>query len=266
MSKWLGLNDKVIVVTGGSSGIGHAVVDALLDVGAKVANLDIQECTRKHENLFFSKTDVTNLENIKSSIDAVIAHFGRIDGLVNNAGINIPCLLVDSNEQNSKYEIGPNNYTRMTDINLKGVVFVAQAVARHLVAQKSGVIINMSSESGIEGSEGQSIYAATKAALNSLTRSWAKELAKFNIRVIGIAPGILEVTGLRTESYEQALAYTRNKTVQQLRDGYNNTSSIPMGRSGKLSEVADTVCYYLSDRASYITGVTTNVSGGKTRG
>ena len=124
----------------------------------------------------------------------------------------------------------------------------------------------MSSESGLEGSEGQSAYAATKAALNSYTRSWAKELGKSNVRVVGIAPGIMEETGLRTPAYEEALAYTRGTTVEKLREGYTKTSTIPLGRSGKLTEVADLVCYYLSDRSSYITGVTTNVAGGKTRG
>lgn len=143
---------------------------------------------------------------------------------------------------------------------------MTQAVSRILVAKGEGVIINMSSESGLEGSEGQSAYAATKAAVNSFTRSWAKELGKSNVRVIGIAPGIMEETGLRTLSYEEALAYTRGITIEELRAGYAKTSTIPLGRSGKLKEVADLVSYYLSDRSSYITGVTTNVAGGKTRG
>ena len=84
--------------------------------------------------------------------------------------------------------------------------------------------------------------------------------------MVGIAPGIMEETGLRTSAYEEALAYTRGTTVEKLREGYTKTSTIPLGRSGKLTEVADLVCYYLSDRSSYITGVTTNVAGGKTRG
>lgn len=101
--------------------------------------------------------------------------------------------------------------------------------------------------------------------MNSFTRSWSKELGKHGIRVVGIAPGILEKTGLRTPEYEEALAWTRNITVEQLREGYTK-NAIPIGRSGRLSEVADFVCYLLSERASYITGVTTNIAGGKTRG
>ena len=143
---------------------------------------------------------------------------------------------------------------------------MSQAVGRKVVAQGHGVIINMSSESGLEGSEGQSAYAATKAAVNSYTRSWAKELGKKGVRVVGIAPGIMEETGLRTLAYEEALAYTRGKTVAELRAGYSQTSTIPLGRSGKLVEVADLVAYFLSDRSSYISGVTVNVAGGKTRG
>lgn len=84
--------------------------------------------------------------------------------------------------------------------------------------------------------------------------------------MVGVAPGIMEATGLRTLAYEEALAYTRGKTVEELRAGYSSTSTTPLGRSGRLTEVADLVAYYLSDRASYITGVTTNVAGGKTRG
>jgi sorbitol-6-phosphate 2-dehydrogenase len=127
-----------------------------------------------------------------------------------------------------------------------------------------GVIINMASESGLEGSEGQSVYAATKAAVYNLTRSWAKELGRHNVRVVGVAPGILEGTALRSEEYERALAYTRRITVKELRGRYKK-ASIPLGRSGKLFEVANTVCFLASERSGYIHGTVVNVSGGKTR-
>jgi sorbitol-6-phosphate 2-dehydrogenase len=266
MEDWLNLKDKVFVVTGGSSGIGEAVVTALLAQGAKVANFDIHSSKDNNETLFFVETDISNQENVKESVARVIEHFGKIDGLVNNAGINLPGLLVDTKNAGSQYELTGNTLDKMFSINVKGTFFLSQEIGRVLAKNKSGVIVNMSSECGLEGSEGQSIYSATKGAVNSLTRSWAKELAKDNVRVVGVAPGIMEATGLRTLSYESALAYTRNKTVEELRAGYSNTSTIPLGRSGKLSEVADLVCYYLSERASYITGVTTNVAGGKTRG
>ena len=115
----------------------------------------------------------------------------------------------------------------------------------------------------LEGSEGQSVYAASKNAVNSLTRSWSKELGKKGVRVVGVAPGILEATGLRTLSYETALAYTRGITVEQLRAGYAKTSTTPMGRSGKLSEVANVVAFMLSGRAGYVDGVTSTSPAAK---
>lgn len=266
MVDWLGINNKVAIVTGGSSGIGASVVNSLINEGVKVANFDLREGDFKHENLLFLTVDVSKRENIESAVETVVETFGTIDYLVNNAGINMPRLLVDAKESHSQYELSDTAFDKMVEINLKGVFLMSQAVGRVLTAKKSGVIINMSSESGLEGSEGQSCYAATKAALNSFTRSWAKELGKQDVRVVGIAPGIMEETGLRTIEYETALAYTRSISVDELRQGYSKTSTIPLGRSGKLSEVADLVCYFLSDRASYITGVTTNVAGGKTRG
>ena len=199
---------------------------------------------------------------VKTALDT----FGQIDILVNNAGINIPCLLVDPKDPHVKYELSEKIYDKVTGVNIKGVYLVAQAVGHEMVKAGGGVIINMSSESGLEGSEGQSIYAATKNAVNSFTRSWAKELGRYNVRVVGMAPGIMEATGLRTLAYEEALAYTRGITVDDLRKGYSSTKTTPLGRSGKLSEVADAVVFLASDRASYVDGVTVNVAGGKTRG
>ncbi|NMA17351.1 MAG: SDR family oxidoreductase [Clostridiaceae bacterium] len=264
---WLNLEDKVIIVTGGASGIGLAVVQELLANGAKVVVCDKSpvppEIDALGNNLTYIVADVTNKKSIDVMVAQVLETYGTIDGLVNNAGINIPRLLVDEEQ---KYELDELVWDKVMAVNLKGVYLCAQAVARILVRQGHGVIVNMSSEAGLEGSEGQSVYAATKNAVNSLTRSWAKELGKKGVRVVGIAPGILEATGLRTLSYEEALAYTRGITVEQLRKGYLDTSTIPLGRSGKLSEVANTTVFLLSDRASYIHGVTINVAGGKTRG
>lgn len=266
MTNWLNVEGKVAVVTGGSSGIGAAIIEELLEVGVKVANFDISDNGLKHENLLFVETDVTSRKNVEESVEKVVDTFGTIDGVVNNAGINVPRLLVDAKDPHGQYELADDVFDKMLAINQKGVYLVAQAVGRILVDKKQGVIINMGSESGLEGSEGQSPYAGTKAAVYSYTRSWAKELGKHNVRVVGIAPGIMEETGLRTIQYEEALSYTRGITVEKLREGYSSTSTTPMGRSGKLSEVADVVAYLLSDRSSYITGVTINVAGGKTRG
>ena len=245
---WLNLNEKVYIVTGGSSGIGEAIVKELLNDGAYVYDADLQPAKEEHDHLTFVETDVTNKEQVDALVARVIEEHGHIDGVVNNAGINLPRLLVDAKESNSKYELTENDFDKMFNVNVKSVFLMSQAVARQLVKQKSGVIVNMASEAGLEGSQGQSIYSGTKAAIVGLTRSWAKELGEFNVRVVGVAPGIMEATGLRTLAYEEALAYTRHKTVEDIRAGYKSKSTTPLGRSGKLSEVADLVAYYLSDR------------------
>ena len=271
-SSWLGLKGKTAIVTGAASGIGKAVAQAFLDNGANVVVCDMNPNEPSfdiHEGsgeMLYVVTNVTQLDSINAMVKATVDKFGKIDILVNNAGINIPCLLADPKDPHGKYEINENIYEKVVNVNLKGVFFVAQAVTHEMFKNGSGVIINMSSESGLEGSEGQSVYAMTKAGVVSLSRSWAKELGKHNIRVVGVAPGIMEATGLRTLAYEEALAYTRGITVDDLRKGYSSTKTTPLGRSGKLTEVADTVMFLSSDRAGYIHGVTLNVAGGKTRG
>lgn len=271
-NSWLNLEGKTVIVTGGASGIGKAVAQEFLNNGSNVVVCDMNPSVpelyinKNSGKMLYANVDVTNYDSVKEMIAKTKESFGKIDILVNNAGINIPRLLVDGKEESGKYELDETIFDKIVDVNIKGVFFCAQAVAREMIKEGSGVIINMSSESGLEGSEGQSIYAATKNAVNSLTRSWSKELGKQGVRVIGVAPGILEATGLRTMEYETALAYTRGITVDDLRAGYSKTSTTPLGRSGKLSEVADLVCYLGSERASYVHGVTYNVAGGKTRG
>ena len=269
---WLGLEEKVAIVTGGACGIGRAVCQGLAEVGANVVIADVDErggsklAVDLREQFggrhIYTKTDVTDRASVDAMVAAALNAFDGIDILVNNAGILIPRLLVDPA---SKEELTEQIWDKMIAINQKGYYLCAQAVARVMIeSSRGGVIINMTSESGLEGSEGQSVYAATKAAIYSLTRSWAKELGMHNIRVVGIAPGIVEATALRSDEYERAVAYTRGITVEQFREKYEQVS-IPLGRSGKLSEVANTVCFLASGRASYIHGTVINVSGGKSR-
>ncbi len=266
-NSWLGLENKSVIVTGGASGIGYATVQEFLDDGARVAVCDMNpnapEFKAKEGQYIYIRTDITKKNEVDSMVKQVVDAFGTVDVLVNNAGINIPRLLVDEGNQ---YELDETVWDKVMNVNVKGLFLCSQAAAKVMVKNGKGVIINMSSECGLEGSEGQSVYAASKNAVNSLTRSWAKELGKKGVRVVGVAPGILEATGLRTLSYETALSYTRGITVEQLRAGYSKTNTTPLGRSGKLTEVANTVAFLASDRAGYIHGTTINIAGGKTRG
>jgi len=210
----------------------------------------------------FIKTDVSRKDEVDAMVKQVKENYGKIDFLVNNAGILIPRLLVDPE---GKEEITGEIFDRMIAVNQRGALFCAQAVAREMLDDGvKGVIVNVTSESGLEGSAGQSVYASTKAALYSFTRSWAKELGRYGIRVAGVAPGILEVTALRSPEYERALAYTRGITVEELRLSYEKVS-IPLGRVGTLEEVANVVCFLVSDMGSYVTGTVVNISGGKSR-
>jgi len=269
---WLNLEGQVAIVTGGASGIGKAVCERLAEVGARIVVADVNEKGAEqtaamlkdkfHAEAIAARTDVANKTSVDAMVKKALDAFDKIDILVNNAGVLIPRLLVDPA---AKEELTEEIWDKVVSINQKGYFLCAQAVARIMIKSGSGgVIVNVTSESGLEGSEGQSVYAATKAAIYSLTRSWAKELGRYNIRVVGIAPGIIEATALRSPEYERALAYARGISVEKLREGYKKLS-IPLGRSGKLSEVADVVCFLASDRSSYIHGTVINVSGGKSR-
>ena len=272
--EWTDLENKVAIITGGAAGIGLAIAKGFVEVGAKVMIADFSEdaghaAAEEASNAGsgearFARCDVTKNSDVDQLIQATLDAWGSIDTLVNNAGINIPRLLVDPA---GKEELTEEVWDKVFAVNVKGQFLCAQAAARVMIKQEDGgVLINMSSESGLEGSEGQSVYAATKAANQNLTRSWAKELGTKGVRVIGVAPGIMETTGMRSEAYEQSLAYTRGISVEELRSKYGSTSSIPLGRSGKLSEVSDLVVFLASKRASYLHGTTVNISGGKSRG
>lgn len=262
---WLNLTGKTIIVTGGNSGIGKHIAEELVKNGANVVVADLSVDTGKGDGVYNIRTDVTSVKSINDMVEETVRQYGKVDVLVNNAGINIPRLLVDVYSEERQYEVDEAAFDKMTAVNQKGIVFTTQAVVRDMVKNKTeGVIINISSESGMEGSVGQSLYSATKGATNSYTRSWAKELGKLGIKVVGIAPGINEKTGLTTPEYNAALAYTRNISVDQLDTGYEK--SIPLGRVGKLDEIAYLVAFLASEKSAYISGTTINISGGKSRG
>lgn len=271
--KWINLCNKKVVVTGGSSGIGEQIVIDLINCGAKVFILDRQDPSKKLLDLgaLYKKTDLTNTEDIINAFKAIDFAMNEIDALVNNAGVTRPRILVDYYNREKKYEIDERDYYFMSDINIKGTLFTSQEATRRFLTQNHGNIINMSSAAGLNGSKGHSVYAATKAAINAFTLSWAKELAPYQIRVNSIAPDILERTPSNNDEKYRAQAYGRGMDIsgdptelaETFFKGYN--SSIPLGRPGKLSEVSNLVCYLISDYSSYITGAIIPVAGGKTR-
>ncbi len=262
---WLQLEGKVAIVTGGASGIGSKITGNLVNNGAKVIVADLNVSTGEQaDGTYHIQCDVTNKQSVEKMTAQVVELFGTVDILVNNAGVNLPRLLVDFRGEKPEYELNDKDFDFMVAVNQKGPYLCAQAAARVMIKNNKGVIINVSSEAGMEGSAGQSVYSATKGAVNGFTRSWAKELGKFNIRVVGVAPGINEQTGLTTPAYNEALAYTRGVTVEGL--GTDYSKAIPLGRPGQLDEIGELITYLASDRASYITGTTVNISGGKSRG
>lgn len=264
MGTWIDLEKKVVVVTGGASGIGAKIAENLFANHATVVVCDLRENdeVKQYANLFV-QCDITNKSSIDNMVKIVVEKYGKVDALVNNAGVNRPRLLVDFYGKNKQYEATEADFDFIVNVNQKGPFLCAQAVAKHMIKENKGVIVNVSSEAGVEGSAGQSIYSATKAALNGFTRSWAKELGRFNIRVVGIAPGINKRTNMNNDENYAALAYTRGLDPNHIDTDY--AKSIPLGRQGEHEELGDLVSYLISGHASYITGTTLNITGGKSR-
>ena len=173
-NNWLEIERKVIIVTGGTSGIGRQIVNSLLENGAIVYNVDLKDNPIDNERYHFIQTDVTDEEAVQSTVSQILEEQSQIDVLVNNAGINLPRLLVDVKGEKPEYEINMKDLDLMFGVNLKGPILFSQEVGRQFVKNNKGIIVNIASEAGQEGSEGQSIYSATKAALIGFTRSWAK--------------------------------------------------------------------------------------------
>lgn len=223
----------MVIVTDGASGIGKHTVQTLAAAGAKAVIADVSVNTGdERDGAWCVKCNATSPEDVKAMAEAVVKKYGKIDTLVNVAGINLPRLLVAVTGERPEFELSEESYDKMFDINVKGMFLCTQACVRQMLKQGGGV--NMSSESGKESSQGQSVYSATNGAANSLTRSWARELGRYNIRVVACAPGILEPTGLRSPAYNEALAYTRVCKPEELSTDYNK--AISLGQDGKLDE------------------------------
>ena len=245
--KCCNLTDKVAIVTGASRGIGEAIAKQLSSCGAKIIliarNSDqlvaVKETIISNGGIAESIAgDVSNLNSISEIVTNTIDKWGRIDILVNNAGIVRDNIIMRMKE---------DDWDSVMNINLKGCFNGIKSVARPMIKNKAGRIINITSVIGQIGNAGQSNYAASKAGIMGLTKSMAKELGSRNITVNAVAPGYI-TTDMTNE--------LNDEVKEQLK------SSIPLGRLGTPDDVANLVCFLASDEAGYITGQTFNVDGG----
>jgi 3-oxoacyl-[acyl-carrier protein] reductase len=242
------LTGKTAIITGASRGIGHGIALAFAKQGANVAftYLSSEEKAKALEVELSAfgikakgyKSDAADFKAAEELVNNVVAEFGTVDVLVNNAGITRDTLLMRMSEQ---------QWDEVINANLKSVFNLTKAVTKPMLKAKKGSIINMSSVVGVKGNAGQSNYAASKAGIIGFTKSIALELGSRNIRSNAIAPGFIEteMTGVLDE-----------KVVQQWRDG------IPLKRGGHVDDVANATIFLASDMSAYITGQTINVCGG----
>ena len=240
------LKNKTAIITGGTRGIGFGIVKKFLENGANVVltgsrkeSVDkaLSQLTEYNENVMGIYPDLCNPDEVQKAFSDINERFGSIDILVNNAGIS---------SRTSIYDYTIEEFSKILDINIKAVFVCTQAVAKIMKEQKHGVIINISSMVSKYGQPAGCGYPATKFAVNGLTVSLARELAKDNIRVNAVAPGVTKtdmVSALPKEMVDRI------------------SSGIPLGRMGEPEDIANACLYLSSDMASYVTGVILSVDG-----
>ena len=243
------LQNKVCLITGAAQGIGLATALKFAREGATVAVCDVKQaavddavaqCRTLGADVFGLVMDVTRREMVDAGVREIMARYGRIDVLVNNAGIT-----QDARLQKMTLE----QFDRVIDVNLRGVFHCAQAVADIMVAQRCGVILNASSVVGIYGNFGQTNYAASKFGVIGFTKTWSRELGPKGVRVNAVAPGFISTPILAT-------------IPDQVLRGME--ARVPLGRLGQPEEVANVYAFLASEEASYINGAVIEVSGGMT--
>lgn len=241
------LLNKVAIITGGANGIGLAAVKRFTEEGAKVVIADFNESVGKEveqaiknegANVSFIQVDVANKDSVNNLVKKTIETYGKIDVLVNNAGITRDATLTKLTEE---------DFDAVIDVNVKGVFNCTQAVVPVMVAVGGGRIINTSSVSGVFGNYGQTNYAASKAAVIGMTKTWAKELGRKNITVNAVAPGFA-----KTAMVEKMPTEVIGRILQ----------IVALGRIGEAKDIANAYVFLASDEASYITGHTLHVDGG----
>jgi D-sorbitol dehydrogenase (acceptor) len=249
------LEGKVALVTGGARGIGRAICEAYVAEGAKVAVADrlaheaAETAQALGQKAMAVTMDVTDLDSIAAGVKAVEDAWGGIDILVNNAGI-FNMASID--------KVTLADYRRQYDVNVGGTFFAAQAVVPGMKKRGGGAIINFSSQAGRRGEPNITIYCSTKAAVISVTQSLALELAKDNIRVNAIAPGVID-TPMWEVVDAQFAAYEKKPLGQKKREV---GEAVPLGRMGNPADIAGPCVFLASDDARYITAQTLNVDGG----
>ncbi len=238
------LENKIAIITGGASGIGKATAEKFVQEGAKVIIWDLDE-KRGNELAIslgakFAKVNTSNYQEIEQAAKAVNDEFGRIDILINNAGITR-----DSTVKKMTVE----QWQQVIDVNLSGVFYCSKIISEYMVANGWGRIINASSVVGLYGNFGQANYVATKSGLMGMTKTFAREFGRKGVTVNAIAPGFIS-TEMVAAMPEEVLAGMKAK--------------VPIGRLGEPKEIANAYCFLASDEASYINGHTLSVDGGMT--
>jgi 3-oxoacyl-[acyl-carrier protein] reductase len=243
------LVDKVAIITGAGRGIGQATALKFASEGAKVAVCDlspewiedtVERIGRIGGQGMGCTADVRSLPALRAMVDAVVARWGRVDCLVNNAGI-----VMDSQLKNMTDE----QFDNVIDINLKGVYNCTRAVVDTMLKQQSGVILNASSIVGLYGNFGQTNYAASKFGVIGMVKTWAKELGRRGIRANAVCPGFVETPIIKS---------VPARVIRALEE------RVPLGRLARPEEIANTFAFLASDEASYINGAVIEVSGGLT--
>ena len=247
------LKDRVTLITGGAAGIGRATAARFVEEGARVVICDLNEAAGLEAvkglgpQAAFYKVNVADRQAVQTWADEVAAKYGRIDVLVNNAGVLRDGLLVRVKDGELVKQMPEEEFDLVIAVNLKGVFNCTQAVTPTMIRQGGGVILNASSVVGLDGNFGQTNYVATKAGVIGMTKVWARELGRHNIRVNAIAPGFI-TTEMVASMPEEILAGMKGRT--------------PLRRLGEPVDIANAYLFLASDEASFITGTVLRVDGG----
>jgi 3-oxoacyl-[acyl-carrier protein] reductase len=246
------LKDKVVLITGGAAGIGKATAQRFVEEGARVVICDVNQeageaaVQELGASVEFYQVDVTNRQAVQAWVDGVVEEYGRVDVLVNNAGVLRDNMLVKVKGGELIKQMSEAEFDLVIAVNLKGVFNCTQAVAPHMIKQGEGVILNASSVVGLDGNFGQTNYVATKAGVIGMTKVWARELGRHKIRVNAVAPGFIA-----TEMVMQM--------PEKILEGM--VARIPIGRMGQPRDVANAYLFLASDEASFISGAVLRVDG-----